>query len=107
EQVRRHFQPVNFGEVGMPGGIEPAREQLLDMRAAIFAWRQADAVHDDQLRRHSGGTRIGEWRFHEANALDAVIGYFKSHARSLTRRTAEIKPPACPLRPQSPHWRPA
>ncbi len=48
QQMRRHLEPANLAEERVRIPVQAVREQGLDLRAAEFAGRQADAVHDEQ-----------------------------------------------------------
>ena len=62
QQVRRHPQFTYFGKIGMQIERQRIREQPVYPGAAEFSGRQADAVHDDQIRRDPLRASIVIWR---------------------------------------------
>jgi len=62
QKVRGDPQFPDLGKIGVHLGRQRIHEQPVDPGSAKFPRRQADAVHDDQLRFHAGRTRIEVWR---------------------------------------------
>lgn len=61
EKVRRHLQPPDGLEVGVSVPVQRVGEQLLHLRPAVLAGRQADGVHHDQahLGLRGAGAEVG------------------------------------------------
>lgn len=57
EKVRRHFHPTNALKVRVCLPIQLIGKQLLNAAIAVFAWRQADGVHHEQVNRDVWWTR--------------------------------------------------
>ncbi len=83
EQVRRDFHPVDFAKIRMRQRIKVPEKEFLDMRAAEFPRRQADAVHDHKFGFAARRSLVRKRRWQERNALDAMVMNVKMHARSL------------------------
>jgi len=49
EEVRRKLLPLDLPVGGVPGGVEPAEEERLDVRGAEAPRRAGDVVDDDEL----------------------------------------------------------
>jgi len=62
QKVRGHAQFADFCKIGVHIERQRIREQPLYPRAAEFSRRQADAVHDDQIRLDARRARIVIWR---------------------------------------------
>ena len=58
QQVCGHAPRYDLCEIRMHGRGQVAREELLYPRSAVVARRQADAVHDDEIRHRARRTGI-------------------------------------------------
>jgi len=58
QQVCGDFEPTNLIEIRVRVPIEAVAEQLLYLRPAELTGRQADTVHDDQVRRDTSRSGI-------------------------------------------------
>ena len=58
QQVRGHPQPADFGKIGVHIERQRIHEQPFYPRAAELSRRQADAVHDDQIRLDTRRPRV-------------------------------------------------
>lgn len=63
EKMRRHLQATNALKVGVSFPIELVGEELLNSLPAVFAGRQADGVHHDQVNVGLVGARTKVGRF--------------------------------------------
>jgi hypothetical protein len=90
QKVRRDPQFSDLGKIRVHMGRQRIREQPFDPGSAEFPRRQADAVHDDQLRLHAGRTRIEVWRGDLPGALHQPAFEVNLHAVSICDNCAHM-----------------
>ena len=69
QEVAGHFEAGDGPEHRMPGRIQPAGKQLVDVRAAKLPGRERNAVDHDQIRHRTSGPVIAVPRRHLAHTL--------------------------------------
>lgn len=104
EQVARHLQPLDFGEIRMRFRVEQAHEQLIDVRPAELPRWQADAMDHDQFRNSLRRSRVAERRRPERHSFEKMVVDAKTHDVSL-RDPEQQNQAACEQTRESPHWR--
>lgn len=70
QKMRRYGQCRDLPEIRIGLRIKAIREQVGDGTSAETAWRQADAVNDDELDPTTFGARIAIWRWHLASCAE-------------------------------------
>src|SRR5690606_19410841 len=92
QDVRRHLEPRDRGEVRVRPRVEPVDEERVDPRPAEASRRKADAVQHDQIERSARRPGVAVRRRHLPRAAYPAAVDDHRHATLKTRTRPRIEP---------------
>ena len=90
EQMRGDLKRLNLLKERMDGRIQGIGKQGIDPGSAEFSRRQTDAMDDDQIDRHAGGTVVTVRRERLTCARHQAGGDIEFHGRGRIRQWSRL-----------------